>query len=144
MHTCDMIANGAGVDMHGFVRIAYRHDEDIKDQLRTTGGYSEHDLLVLRRTFDKFDSDGSGAVSNHELVELVKQLYPDMATDPKLRPQLLDIVKEADDDGNGELDFWDFVRFTRTVNDLRQEIHMAKERSAVQDTGFSVLELQEF
>ena len=58
----------------------------------------------LRPIFDKFDEDGSGAVSTAEMTKIVKQLKLQMT--PK---QLAAMMKEADPDGSGEIDFEEFV-----------------------------------
>merc|ERR1719444_486317 len=102
------------------------------------------ELALMKQNFKIYDLDGSGTIQNNELVALVKRVFPDMATDPKLRPQLMEILKEADEDGNGELDFEDFLRLMRTVCELRNRNQLEKEKVAVQDTGFLPHEVHEF
>ena len=58
----------------------------------------------LRPIFAKFDEDGSGTVSTAEMNKIVKQLKLQMT--PK---QLAAMMKEADPDGSGEIDFEEFV-----------------------------------
>ena len=58
----------------------------------------------LRPVFDKFDADGSGAVSTDEMAAMVKQLKMDI-TDAKLRRMMVD----ADPDMSGQIDFDEFV-----------------------------------
>ena len=58
----------------------------------------------LRPIFDKFDEDGSGAVSTAEMRKIVRQLKLQMTPQ-----QLSAMMKEADPDGSGEIDFEEFV-----------------------------------
>ena len=63
---------------------------------------------ALRPVFDKFDVDGSGAVSTEEMSAMVKQLKMDI-TPEKLRKMMV----EADPDMSGEIDFEEFVQVTK-------------------------------
>ena len=58
----------------------------------------------LRPIFDKFDEDGSGAVSTAEMTKIVKQLKLQMTPQ-----QLAAMMNDADPDGSGEIDFEEFV-----------------------------------
>jgi hypothetical protein len=58
----------------------------------------------LRVAFDKFDADGSGAVSMQEMGKLVKALKMEVTP-----AQLKELMKEADPDGSGDINFDEFV-----------------------------------
>ena len=59
---------------------------------------------MLRRVFDSFDADGSGAVSVEEMAAMVKRL------NLKLTPaQVKKLVADADPNGSGEIDFKEFT-----------------------------------
>ena len=60
---------------------------------------------ALRQVFDKFDADGSGAVSTDEMSAMVKQLKMDVSP-VKVRRMMV----EADRDMSGEIDFEEFCR----------------------------------
>ena len=57
----------------------------------------------LKATFDSFDADHSGSVSTEEITEMLQSLG--VKSDPE---QITSIVKAADTDGNGEIDFEEF------------------------------------
>lgn len=59
----------------------------------------------LRKTFEIFDTDGSGKISSDELKIVMKKLGEEL-TDF----QIQEMIKEADSDGDGEIDFEEFVR----------------------------------
>ena len=63
---------------------------------------------ALKPIFDKFDVDGSGAVSTEEMSAMVKQLKMDI-TPERLRKMMV----EADPDMSGEIDFDEFVSVTK-------------------------------
>merc|ERR1711924_250363 len=53
-----------------------------------------------------------------------------------MRDKLMMVMKEADQDGSGSLDFPDFLRLMRAVNDLNHKHQLKKERRAIKATGF--------
>ena len=58
----------------------------------------------LRQVFDKFDVDSSGTVSTEEMGTMIRALKMDMS-----REQIDQLVKDADPDGSGEIDFEEFT-----------------------------------
>jgi len=70
----------------------------------------QHDELKakLRPIFDKFDTDGSGAVSKAEMQLMVAELKLEVTDE-----QLTAIMADADPDGSGEIDFDEFVTALR-------------------------------
>ena len=59
----------------------------------------------LKRTFDIFDTDGSGKISSTELKEVMSKLGEELNDF-----QISEMIREADKDGDGEIDFDEFVR----------------------------------
>ena len=73
----------------------------------TDGGneaVSEENRLKLRAVFDKFDADGSGSVSCSEMSAMLAQLELQKSDE-----EVAALVREADPDGSGEIDFDEFV-----------------------------------
>ena len=60
---------------------------------------------LLRETFDMYDADGSGDIDQSELKTLMAQLGFDLSDE-----ELSNMVAEVDVDGNGEIDFEEFVQ----------------------------------
>ena len=65
---------------------------------------SDADLAAFREVFDLVDKDKSGAIETEEVEELTKLLGLDLTRD---EVELL--VREIDKDGNGEVDFEEFL-----------------------------------
>lgn len=59
----------------------------------------------LRRTFEIFDTDGSGKISSTELKQVMEKLGEQLDDF-----QISEMIREADKDGDGEIDFDEFVR----------------------------------
>ena len=58
----------------------------------------------LRLVFNKFDTDGSGAVSIDEMQQMIKSLNIDLPPD-----QLKKLMAEADPDNSGQIEYEEFV-----------------------------------
>ncbi|CAF4363596.1 unnamed protein product, partial [Adineta steineri] len=74
------------------------------------GVLSSRQMEELRDTFDLFDRDKSGAISSAELKQVLIALNFE-PTDNLLRR----VMKEMDADGNGSIEFDEFVKAMRTV-----------------------------
>jgi len=133
-----------GMDIRAFFKLARKLFAKQEEEVRHNGGYTTDEVLAMRETFKSFDYNKDDTIQNNELVNLVKAVFPEMATDPKLRPQLKEIIRESDQDGNGDLDFDDFLRLMHTVCELRQRKQLDKERRAIRETEFSPAEVHEF
>lgn len=132
------------IDMAAFVRIATALRDGARRGFQSNGGFSEEELDELRQQFVKYDNDGSGDITNKELVGLIEDAFPEMANDPKMRPFLTQMLHEIDADESGSLDFQDFVRLMQQLRDLQDRARIAKEQRAIHETNFSAQEVKEF
>ena len=62
----------------------------------------------LRMVFDRFDTDGSGAVSIDEMTAMVQSLKLDMKP-----AELKQLIAEADPDNSGQIEYEEFVSVLR-------------------------------
>jgi calmodulin len=132
------------VPLQGFLRIFDRTKRLARKTFRESGGFSSAELEQFKAEFEALDDDGSGDINNQELSALVERLFPSMAYDKDLRPKLMKLLKESDSDGNGKLEFPDFVVLMRQVKDLEFSERHAKEQTAKDETGFATNEVNEF
>jgi len=66
--------------------------------------FSAEDLLSYKRQFAAFDADGGGSVDEHELGAMLAKMGAEVPT-----AQLKELIAEVDVDGNGEMDFDEFL-----------------------------------
>uniref|UniRef100_A0A7R9VA58 Calmodulin n=1 Tax=Chlamydomonas euryale TaxID=1486919 RepID=A0A7R9VA58_9CHLO len=68
-------------------------------------GLSEDQVAEFREAFALFDKDGSGAITTRELGTVMRSLGQN-PTDAELQ----DMINEIDEDGNGIIDFQEFLK----------------------------------
>eukprot|EP01124_Arcella_intermedia_P035035 TRINITY_DN8826_c0_g1_i1.p1 TRINITY_DN8826_c0_g1~~TRINITY_DN8826_c0_g1_i1.p1 ORF type:complete len:262 (-),score=83.06 TRINITY_DN8826_c0_g1_i1:35-799(-) len=79
---------------------------------------TEEQRASYRQTFDMFDTDKSGAIDAKELGAVMTKLGVKMKTS-----QLKKMIKAVDIDGNGEIDFEEFLQMMKTITiDPFQEV----------------------
>jgi len=73
--------------------------------LPNSSGISEEQLQSLRQAFALFDKDDSGSIDASELKACLRAMghYPTPM-------ELEDLMRRMDTDGNGEIDFDEFVK----------------------------------
>jgi calmodulin len=90
----DMDGDGT-IDFDEFIEMMNKQEtRDLNDQVEN-----------LRRTFEIFDTDGSGKISSTELKQVMEKLGEELDDF-----QISEMIREADKDGDGEIDFDEFVR----------------------------------
>ena len=68
-------------------------------------GLEDEQVKSLKRTFDQFDSDKSGAISVGTVDVILKMMGMHVST-----RALDEIIEEIDEDGSGELEFPEFIQ----------------------------------
>jgi Ca2+-binding EF-hand superfamily protein len=76
--------------------------------------FNEEDIAVFADAFREYDLDGSGSIDVHELGEAFKKMGQG-ATEEKLKQ----IIAEVDDNGNGELEWPEFLSIMRKQYEQR-------------------------
>jgi calmodulin len=90
----DVDANGNGeIDFDEFLTLMARNrDGDARRE-------------ALRETFDRFDTNGDGFISAHELTAAMRAMDPNTPQD-----DIDDMLRAADLDGDGQISFDEFAR----------------------------------
>mmetsp|Transcript_12132 Transcript_12132/g.27461 ORF Transcript_12132/g.27461 Transcript_12132/m.27461 type:complete len:914 (-) Transcript_12132:39-2780(-) len=118
--------------------------EKARDDLKAEAGFTEEQTQELQMKFNEHDEDGSGDIEYKELRMLLTDMFPHFASSAEKRPQLLEIIAEADEDRSGSLDFGDFVRLVRLWRDVEEKDKYAKEIAAIKDNRFGPAEIRDF
>jgi len=128
----------------GFVAVAIMFHRQQRRVFRANGGFTEEDIAELRTKFSQYDRDNSGDIGRKELIALIEDVFPDMASDPKMRPTIAELLKSIDVDGTGSLNFREFVLFMDRFREVEQKEKLEKERRMIERTGFSSREVEDF
>ncbi|CAE7222928.1 unnamed protein product [Symbiodinium sp. CCMP2592] len=123
------------LDEASFVRVCCRHARDLRQVYKSNGGWTEGEVTQLEKVFNKYDVK--------RLVRMVEDMFPVLARDRRLRPDLQRIMKEAlsgcaRSEGVGMQDFLKLMQFFREFQD-GQRLH--KEQQAVQASGWEHTEV---
>mmetsp|Transcript_15641 Transcript_15641/g.21933 ORF Transcript_15641/g.21933 Transcript_15641/m.21933 type:complete len:146 (-) Transcript_15641:264-701(-) len=84
---------------------------------RSADPLSEDQIKEYKEAWKLFDLDGDGSISRDELRKLMKstgQAYTE--------EELTRIIEEADEDGNGEIDFDEFLTIMTAPTSINDEI----------------------
>jgi len=142
--TKDEDGRNSQIEFLQFVQIVSRALREARAAFREDGGFTKKEVEELKVLFDVFDADGSADISNKELIRVIETLFPLVANDPTMRPKLLELLAEVDQDGNGSLDFSDFLQLMRQFNDLTERESAAKEQQAIDESGLTQQEVNDY
>jgi len=127
------------VSIDSFIRIATRFQKAARLAFRDNSGFSPQEIQEMKECFAYYDADGSGDVSAKETVMLIEDLFPAMAHDPAMRPQLSKLMQGCD-----SLKFQDFLRLMQQLQELKMQERLSKEALAFEEAKFSTKEVEEF
>ena len=93
------------------------------------GKLTEEQVENFQKAFYIFDKDGDGSISTHELATVMRSLGMNPTNQ-----ELIQLIEEVDADGNGTLDFTEFLTL------MNQNMKEAVTKEELMDT-FRVLDL---
>jgi len=105
-------------------------------------GYSPEQIEEHKASFKVYDVDGSGTVSQKELV----QVFADRKMLPRTnreREELMSMIRRVDTEGDGELTFQQYVRLVRTIENEQKRRIWRQRVQWGQESGFSEQEVKE-
>ena len=96
-------------------------------------GMSDDDVTSYKTTFDACDEDGGGTISNDELKTVLRKCGVQV-TDAEVRKYIL----EFDTDGDGVLDFGEFLGMMHKFNQGPSEKDLRKSMFEVSRMGIDL------
>lgn len=132
------------IDLAVFHLICSRLVTEAKQSIRENAGYTVEEVQHMREKFTVYDKNKSGDIDNQEMAKLMQDLCPDLATNRAKRAEITRILSEVDPDKTGLVDFPDFLRLMRQVDEMQDRLRMAKEAFAIEKSKFSSREVEEF
>uniref|UniRef100_A0AC35GAQ0 EF-hand domain-containing protein n=1 Tax=Panagrolaimus sp. PS1159 TaxID=55785 RepID=A0AC35GAQ0_9BILA len=91
----------------GSQNLAQHHNDELLNK------FSKEELAEFHQLFSMFDTDGSGAIGSEELKEAILSIGL-AASDVEIDT----LIKEVDEDGNGEIDFAEFCHCMKKSQSL--------------------------
>ncbi|CAE7401971.1 Adck1 [Symbiodinium sp. CCMP2592] len=129
---------------YGVLRNAVTKRSQMRAIAQMHHGFGADEVETMQSRFSQYDSDGSGAISAAELRLLCQEMLPKIATDPKSRPELIRLVKEMDSSGDGNLNFHEFLKLMRDLEDSQRKAKYAKEEHIVDQLPFTSHQIRDF
>jgi len=142
LHKEDMAENENGeyyLTLDHFIDVCSRFNKQVRMAFRENSGFSAQEIQDLKDNFAYYDEDGSGDICAKETIPLISELFPRMAHDPVLRPQLAALMGET-----RNLNFKEFMQVMSQLQEVTMEERISKELAALADTRFSSKEVEEF
>merc|ERR1711927_97780 len=81
------------------------------------GGLSEEQMEEIREAFNLFDADASGMIDVRELKAAMRALGFEVKNE-----ELKKMVSDVDNDGNGTIEFGEFLEMMTGEKDTREDI----------------------
>lgn len=134
------------LDQMAFVRVCSYHSRDLREVYKSNGGWTEGEVNNLQSVFNRYDVKHSGLIASKELVRMVTDLFPILARDRKMRPELQRIMKEVLQEtwSFQGLGFKDFLRLMQLFREFQDRERAKKETEAIEATGFNSSEVAQF
>lgn len=92
-------------------------------------GFTDKELRYFKKMFDMFDTDRSGAIGFFEMKNLTRHLGVEL-DDEALKKSM----QAIDENGNGDLEFEEFVHWLANVNSSGDEFAVLKSKIRAQGT----------
>eukprot|EP00913_Durusdinium_trenchii_P007922 g7431.t1 len=134
------------LDQMAFVRVCSYHSRDLREVYKSNGGWTEGEVNHLQSVFNRYDIKHTGLIASKELVRMVEDLFPVLARDRKMRPELQRIMKEVLQEtwSFQGLGFKDFLKLMRLFREFQDSFRWQHEAQAIEDTGFNSSEVAQF
>lgn len=129
------------VNFDEFVRLCDKHRQEARDRMRRNAGFTDAEVEEWREKFHCFDASSAGEIGGRQLRGLIESLLPDLCGQ---RAKLEKLLKEVDEDGNGTLNFQDFLRLMRHRCDDREKEELDRIEGAIADSKFTQEEAKQF
>jgi len=113
------------------------------NDFREKHGFLEKELLRLRHEFERVDADKSGEIAKHELAHLLEECVPESSKTLEGREYAKSLIETVDRDGDGSLNWREFLHLMRLVQDRADYDAVLKEQEAARKAGFSQDEVKD-
>ena len=92
----------------------------LQHQNKMTSGLTQAQIDEFKEAFQLFDKNGDGTIQANELIEVMKSINITATTE-----EILDMIKDVDTDGDGNISFDEFVVMMQKGGDEDLELREA-------------------
>jgi len=118
---------------------------EARDKFRKSHGFLENQVAKYKHEFDKHDPQRDGFIESKDLRKMLIKLFPssdqDMNAHKKVRAALAKVEGEGSD---GRLDFDEYLKLMRHLQDEVELKKFDREKNAVADSKYSRKEVSDF
>lgn len=132
-------------DCWDWVRLVLDYCRAARDKCRENSGFDEEDVRAFKVKFSRHAS-GTGVITlaDKSLPNLLEETFPEMRRNLEAYQKVAGWLAEVEQCKDGAIDFPEFLRMMRQVEDDADEELLALEEGARTATGFSRAEVKEF
>jgi Ca2+-binding EF-hand superfamily protein len=132
-------------DSWDWVRLVLDYCKAARDSCRENYGFDEEDVRAFHAQFSRHDS-GTGVITlaDKSLPSLLDETFPQMRSNREAYQKVAGWLAEVEQCKQGAIDFPEFLRMMRQVEDDADEELLALEEYARTATGLSRDEVKEF
>jgi len=120
------------------------HRRRVKESMERNGGYTDKDLERYRRYFEANDPGDTGFITHKAMRELFLQLFPDTKENSQRHAKIVQMVTEADADGNKQIDFDEYVTLFRGVTQEMDRDILQRGLKLKKQLGYTRAEVKQF
>jgi Ca2+-binding EF-hand superfamily protein len=132
------------MDLWQLDTLVRRYRTQARERFRRNRGFTEREVKKLQAKFQQYQPDSEDALEKRHLADLIADLFPDSGRDAATHHKAAQILHEVDQDGDGKLEFDEYLQLMRLIQDAADLQKIEKEQTAVQATGFLREEVAEF
>eukprot|EP00928_Gymnodinium_smaydae_P095879 TRINITY_DN8344_c0_g1_i1.p1 TRINITY_DN8344_c0_g1~~TRINITY_DN8344_c0_g1_i1.p1 ORF type:complete len:1222 (-),score=356.38 TRINITY_DN8344_c0_g1_i1:140-3805(-) len=127
-----------------FVELVERCRMKARDDLRANQGFTANEVRHLEGRFRKYDEGSVGTIRNRQVAKLLEELLPDSRYDQQAHHRARELFGLGDLDSDGIINFQDFLRMMRSLQDEQDSRKLEEEQEAIEACGYKRSEVAEF
>lgn len=132
------------LSLEQFVCIETACRREVCVKARQNQCFSDEEVKVFRDKFMSYVKGDTEEIVHSEVSKLFEELYPDIRVSRETHAKARRLLEASDENGDGKIDFLEFLRMMRLFRYEVREFQINQEREAIEHTGFSKEEVQGF
>lgn len=132
------------VSLREFRRMVTTCRQEVATKARENQCFSDLEVRQFRAKFEERLSGDEEEIATANIPNLLEELYPDIRSNMNTHARARKLLEASDANGDGKLDFQEFLRMMRLFRYEVRSQELATEREVMTETGFTRDEVREF